>query len=210
MEKVKTRTVRSPRSETALLRLIPRRRIRRSLVPYLAFLFGLLPFVAIFSPAQVHPTEYQVKAAYLYNFGKFVRWQADHPERSETLGICILGKDPFGKVLDATVAGESINGRKISVYRLLTMQESSPCGILFVSGSEEGRLGPILEAAQKSEILTVSDMPEFTERGGTIGLVMQGEKIRFEVNREAAEKSHLILGSELLKVASKVIGQVSP
>jgi len=160
--------------------------------------------LSAFSPAQVHPTESQVKAAYLYNFGKFVRWQADRAAAT-SLEICILGKDPFGAVLDSTIAGESIDGRKIVVSRLAKAQDASHCNILFVSLSEENRIGAVLSAVERLGVLTVSDIPHFAERGGMIEFVAREGKIRFEVNRAAAERAHVTLSSELLKVAVKVI-----
>jgi YfiR/HmsC-like len=169
-------------------------------------LFLILFVPGISSSAQpMHPTEPQVKAAYLYNFGKFVRWESAGVGNSDSLGICILGKDPFGSVLDSTVAGESIEGKKITVKRLAKIQEANQCSILFIGSSEESRLAPILSAAQRSGMLTVSDIPHFAEDGGIIGFITQQGKIRFEVNREAAEQSHVVLSSELLKVAGKVI-----
>jgi hypothetical protein len=87
------------------------------------------------------------------------------------------------------------------------MQQVKSCRILFVSSSEEERLSTILEAAQRLSLLTVSTMKHFARRGGDIGLVSQNDRIRFEVNRAAVAKSHLLLSSELLKVAVKVIGE---
>jgi hypothetical protein len=167
----------------------------------LAFFFCL---VSIRAQAQ-RPTESQVKAAYLYNFGKFVKWQLDQSANSDSMQICVLGKDPFGPVLDATVAGENIDGKKIVIRRLATMQESPQCRILFISSSEEHRLRAIIAATQRLGELTVSDIPHFAEQGGVIEFVTQGDKVRFEVNRAAAEQSHLALSSQLLKVAVKVI-----
>jgi hypothetical protein len=184
-----------------------RRRRRGLLIPF----FLLLPlFTAVFLTAQQHPTESQVKAAYLYNFGKFVTWQPDQAGNSGSLDICLIGKDPFGPVLDATVAGESIDGRKITVTRIAKVQDAPQCRILFVGLSEVGRLGSILAAAQRFGMLTVSDIPNFTEQGGIIEFVSQQDRIRFEVNRAAAEQSHLVLSSQLLKVASKVIDKKLP
>lgn len=177
---------------------------------------ALLFFIVIFladppSVAQsVHPTESQVKAAYLYNFGKFVRWQADRVPNSGLLEICILGKDPFGAVLDSTIAGESIDGRNITVKRITKVQEAASCSVLFISVSEAGKLPPILAAAQRFNALTVGDLPHFVDQGGMIGFVMQEGRIRFEVNRTAAEESHLLLSSELLKIATKVIDKSVP
>ena len=144
----------------------------------------------------------QVEAAYLFNFGKFITWP--HAD-ADKFRICVLGKDPFGGVLDSTVAGERIGGRQIAVLRITHVQQAAPCSILFVSSSEEDNLRPILEAANRLHILTVSDVKRFAQRGGVIGLSVQEERVRFEVNRKAAEKSHLQLSSELLKVAFKVI-----
>ena len=119
--------------------------------------------------------------------------------------ICVLGKDPFGTVLDVTVSGESIGGKKITIKKLANVQEATTCSVLFISSSEGSRLTPILEAAQRLRVLTVSDIPHFAERGGIIGFVTTQDKVRFEVNRLAAQQSQLSLSSELLKVAIRVI-----
>jgi len=159
--------------------------------------------------AQLHPTDVQVKAAYLYNFGKFVRWQPDRPANA-SFDICVLGKDPFGNVLDSTVKGESIDAHQINVKRLQNMDEASHCNILFVAPSEQNRLSAILPAATRLNILTVSDMPGFAERGGVIELVNKEDRIRFEVNLTAAKESHLVLSSELLKIAVRVLQKNTP
>lgn len=166
-----------------------------------AFAFLLFSFGA----AAQQATESQVKAAYLYNFGKFVRWQPDPAASSDSMQICVLGKDPFGPILDATIAGETIDSKKIIVRRITTVQEAPQCRILFVSASEEHRMRPIIAAAQRYGELTVSDIPHFAEQGGIIEFVTQDGKIRFEVNRGAALQSHVELSSQLLKVATKVI-----
>jgi hypothetical protein len=171
-------------------------------------LFAIL-LLHVIDPAyaqQTHSAEAQVKAAYLYNFGKFVTWpEGSAQKEAHSFGICVLGKDPFGATLDSTVAGESINGKKITVTRPAKIQDASECNVLFISASEEGHLASILAAAQRFGALTVSDMPHFAERGGTVGFVTSQGRIRFEVNLRAAEQSRLTLGSELLKVASSVI-----
>lgn len=165
----------------------------------------LLLFSPALAQAQQHPTEAQVKAAYLYNFGKFVRWQGDSPPKHDSFDICVLGKDPFGAVLDSTVEGETIDGKRVTASRLAGVQDVAHCSVLFLASSEESRLNLILATARRSNVLTVSDLPHFSDRGGIIGLVMQGDRIRFRVNRRAAEDSHLVLSSELLKVAVEVI-----
>ena len=147
-----------------------------------------------------------MKSAYLYNFGKFITWPPDPAKSPDAFEICVLGKDPFGPILDETVKGEKINGRKIEIRRILRVSEASGCNILFISSSEENHLPGIVAETPRMHLLTVSDIPRFAERGGTIGLVSQEDRIRFEVNRKRAEESHLGLSSELLKVAVKVIG----
>jgi hypothetical protein len=161
----------------------------------------------VFSWAQgSKPSDSQVEAAYLYNFGKFVTWPSDRVAASEAFNICVLGKDPFGPILDETVNGEQIDGKKVGILRISRLQEFGSCNILFVSSSEEKRLRTIIVEAERMHVLTVSDMPHFAERGGTIGLVNHNDRIRFEVNRTGAEGCHLRLSSELLKVAIRVIG----
>ncbi len=171
-----------------------------------AIALGVLVLLSASSSAQnTHPTGPQVEAAYLYNFGKFVTWPSDRAATSDVLEICVLGRDPFGEVLDSTVMGESINHKKVSVQRLASMQSAFSCSILYVSSSEENHLAPIVADAQRMGLLTVSDIKHFAERGGVIGLVTQDGRIRFEVNLNAAGKTHLLLSSELLKVATRVI-----
>jgi hypothetical protein len=213
VEKVNTESAGASQSRVSAIR----RRLLRKCAPgsrlleyVLALTASLLVLIAYPQAQEAHPTESQVEAAYLYNFGKFVRWPTDRSAALDSFAICILGKDPFGAVLDATVAGESIDGKKITVSRLSSIQEAIRCSVLFVDPSEQGRLGAILASAQRLSVLTVSDIPHFAERGGVIGLVAQQGKIRFEVNRGSAEDSHLILSSELLKVATKVIEKRTP
>ena len=187
----------APRAPSSALAKLPRCRL---------ICRTLLIFSASLSWAQgPRPTVPQVEAAYLYNFGKFVTWPPDRTTDADQFRICVLGKDPFGSVLDSTVAGELIGGRQIAVRRITHVQQAAPCNILFVSASEEDNLAPVLDEANRMHILTVSDLKRFAQRGGVIGLSVQAERVRFEVNRKAAERSHLQLSSELLKVAFKVI-----
>jgi hypothetical protein len=174
----------------------------------IAFFLAFIPAIAAAQAGR--PTESQVKAAYLYNFGKFVTWQPAEAAHANSLDICVLGSDPFGSVLDTTVSGEKIDGKQIAVKRLATVDEAGKCSILYISPSEDPRLRPILVIARRYGLLTVSDIPHFAERGGAIGFVTQQNRIRFEINRDAAEGSGLQLSSELLKVATRVIGKANP
>ena len=180
-------------------------------LPGWRFYFALL--LAIFSlPNSLHleaqqsrPTESQVKAAYLFNFGKFVRWRTPPDNRSDSLEICVLGKNSFGTVLDATVKGETIDGKPVIARNVSSLREAEGCHILFVSLSEESRLSTVLAEAKRLPALTVSDIPHFAERGGMIGLVNHDDRIRFEVNVVPMEDVGLTVSSELLKVALRVI-----
>lgn len=172
--------------------------------------FRLLPVAiasALLSPICLHaqrsnPTEYEVKAAYIFDFGKFVAWPAGTAAGDFT--ICVLGDDPFGAAFDATIAGESMNGKKVVVNRIAKPQEAATCRILFISRSEERRLKEILATLDKTSVLTVSDISQFTRRGGMIEFVAEANRVRFEVNVTSAERAGLILSSQLLKVAVNV------
>jgi YfiR/HmsC-like len=153
---------------------------------------------------QPKPGEYDVKAVYLYSFGKFVRWPAETMAKSGSFPICVLGHDPFGPALDTALAGSAVDGKGAEARRISKPQEALDCRILFVSSSETSRLKDIFAALDKTNILTVSDIPQFSKLGGMIQFVLDGNKIRFEVNLTAAENAGLTLSSELLKVATAV------
>ncbi|MGH9687486.1 MAG: YfiR family protein [Candidatus Acidiferrales bacterium] len=167
-------------------------------------LLAALLFAPSLSGQQVKTTEYQVKAAYLYNFGLFVTWPAAGKSSPEPFGICVLGKDPFGPILDSTFAGEMLNGRAIAVRRFADARGAHSCGILFISRSEAKKLNTILSALGNAAILTVSDIPGFSQHGGMIEFVRDGDNVRFEVNLTAADAAGLTLSSDLLKVATAV------
>jgi hypothetical protein len=149
-----------------------------------------------------HAEESQVKAAFLYNFGKFVKWP--NGEIPQSFTICVLGKDPFGPELDSIVSGELVDGKPVAVRRIGGIQDAVGCRILFISTSEQNRLGLILSAVSKMPVLTVSDIPDFIERGGIIQFVLVNGRVRFDVNLGSAEYSGLGMSSELLKVAQRV------
>ena len=154
---------------------------------------------------SLKPTDYDVKAAYLYNFGRFVEWPAKVPvDRSGPFAVCVLGQDPFGPSLDATLAGETIDGKAIVAKRISGTEESGDCQILFLHLADDSRFGKIIAELDKKPILTVSDMPQFIKRGGMIQFVPEEQKVRFEVNLTATQHAGLKLSSELLKVATAV------
>ena len=171
----------------------------------------LAAFVALFACAAcrlagaAERPEHEVKAAFLYNFGKYVRWPKTPARQDNTFVIAILGNDPFGSALDDIVSGNRIEDRRIEVKRVSTPKELGPCDVLYISESEAAHLERILAALPKAPILTVSDIPRFVERGGMIGLVMANRRVRFEVNLQATEEAGLDVGSQLLRLARAVI-----
>lgn len=154
---------------------------------------------------QSPPTEYQVKAAYLYNFGKFVDWSATSvAAKGDGFQICVLGQDPFGPALDVALARQSIDGKGVMARRISKPQDAVSCRILFISSSEDHQLKGIFTVLDGAGVLTVSDIPQFSQRGGMIGFTLDGNRVRFEVNLATAEAAGLTLSSELLKVAVAV------
>lgn len=176
--------------------------MRRLAVLLLAALGVLLPPAALAQPgAGRSPSEYEVKAAYLLNFIRFTRWTraADGP-----FTLCVLGADPFGPALDATVTNERVGGRAVTVRRLSAQDDPASCHLLYVSPSEEPRLVATLARLQGQDVLTVSDMPGFVPRNGMIQLVTEGGRVRFDANLGAADAAGLMLSSDLLRVARNV------
>jgi hypothetical protein len=177
----------------------------------LVLLAGLFPASSCLHGQQAKPTEYDVKAAYLYNFVKFIDWPAKiASDQDSSFTICILGQDSFGPALDAALANHTIDGKGLVAKRISKSQEALNCRVLFISSSEQNHLKDILATLDKASLLTVSDAPDFAERGGMIQFVMDGNKVRFEVNVTNAQRAGLVLRSELLKVAITVIGNPQP
>jgi hypothetical protein len=181
-------------------------RARCHFLRFLAVVTALALFAAIGSLAQqAKPGEYQVKAAYLYNFARYVKWPAGTaPGNGDSFPVCVLGRDPFGPILDATLAGETLEGKPVLIRRILKPQDATDCRILFVSSTEEHHLKEILAAIDQVGVLTVSDIAGFSRRGGMIQFVVEGDRVRFEINLASAENARLVLSSELLKVAAAV------
>ena len=164
-------------------------------------------FVAALSlPAQTL-SEYDVEAAYLYNFGKFVRWPADRANKTSTFDICILGEDPFGGTLERLIANDKIDGKPIRKRVVDRPTDSAGCAIVYISDSEAGNLRRTVSALSSRGELLVSGLPSFLSEGGMIQFVVDGNRVRFEVNLDPATRSHLILSSQLLKVAVRVAGK---
>jgi hypothetical protein len=154
---------------------------------------------------QAKPSEYAVKAAYLLNFGKFMRVPSSAESSVNSFNICVVGEDPFGRSLDQITTNEQIDGRPVRVLRL---DEADPrqCAIAFIGGSDERRIGQNIAALKDSDTLTVSDAPDFLKHGGMIQLLLVSNHVRFSVNLDAVRRTHLTLSSDLLRVAVSVSG----
>jgi YfiR/HmsC-like len=148
------------------------------------------------------PTEYEVQAAYLSNFGRFVEWPARTGAiERDPFYVCVLGQDPFGSLLDAALKGEAIGGAPMAARRVTSAADAASCRIVFVNSTKDSELKGILAILRNFKALTVSDTFDFTRQGGMIQFVLEGNRVRFEINLAAAQRAGLTLSSQLLKVA---------
>lgn len=143
--------------------------------------------------------EMQVKAVYLYNFALFTEWPGDNADSTWVIGI--LGDDPFGPFLDAVVSEGSSGNQSIHVMRYASLEEIDDCHILFVCRDMTDKVEEILDWVFGRDILTISDMPHFTAKGGMVELFTEGGHVRFKVNRRACRAAGLTLSSRLLSLA---------
>ncbi|MGA8810893.1 MAG: YfiR family protein [Thermoanaerobaculia bacterium] len=150
--------------------------------------------------------EYQVKAAFIYKFATYIRWPAG-VDATTPFVIGILGKDPFGPALNDVVRSENVQGRAILVKTIGRVEDALHCDLVFVSTSERGNLQQILSVLRRAPILTVSDLDQFAEQGGMIGLVTtEDNHIRFNINKAVLEQQGLRASSQLLHLAH-IVGE---
>jgi YfiR/HmsC-like len=164
-------------------------------------------FAATASWALAAPSEYQVKAVFLFNFTHFVDWPPDAFPRPDTpFVIGVLGEDPFGSQLDDVVRGERVNQRPLVIERYRSLADIRNCNILFIGSSEIGHLEQILAALKGRSILTVSDADAVGQRGVMIRLVTENNRIRLRIDVSAAKAGNLTISSKLLRPAEIVGG----
>jgi hypothetical protein len=174
------------------------------------FIFALilaLPLAGHGQAADSQPTEYQLKAAYLYHFAQFVDWPpAAFPQPNSPLIIGVLGDNPFGNDLPHTVEGKVLNNHPLIVQEYHSLAEmTNSCHILFISSSEKKHLPEIFAALKGTSVLTVSEkIDHFIEDGGMINFVLEKDRIRFQINETTVEKAGLKMSFKLLSLASKV------
>lgn len=177
---------------------------RRRQVGVWRSVFALISIALVWpAAAQEAPLEYDVKAAFLLNFTKFIDWPASAFASGAPFRICITGEDPFGVSLAKIVEGEQVSSRPIAVEKM-GREQLTHCQIVFFGRSEKNvaeaisRLGP--------GVLTVGESPDFLRAGGVIRFVVENNHVRFDVNQTTARKAGLEISSRLLKVARNVEG----
>lgn len=164
-------------------------------------------------PGQADPAatrEYQIKAAFLYNFARFVEWPDEaFTDSGASLVLCVLGQDPFGEALES-VQGKDITGRMLEIRRFAALQDLGPCHILFIGSSEQERLAEVFESVENFSVLTVGDVDRFARMGGVINFIIRANKIRFLINLRAGERAGLAISSQLLNLAEIVDTDTRP
>ena len=177
--------------------------------PWLA---ALLPLVALVLPPSpivradsIHAGEYEVKAAFLLNFARFAEWPpAAFPTPDAPIVFGVLGDDPFGPVLDATVQGKRVGGRSIVVRRLRRPEDAGGCHLVFIAASERAHMGPLLRRVSRPGVLTVGETDRFAEQGGVIQLTTEGDRGRLTINTQAAARAEVRLSAKILSMARLV------
>ena len=164
-------------------------------------LLGSLASEAVAGTTHEEPTEYQVKAAFLFNFVRFVEWPPPGNGVNDPLVIGIFGKNPFGDALDQLVSGKSVNGRPLIVRRISDASGLRSCNLVFFPASDARRFGEVAATLANLTVLTVGESDGFATRGGMINFVVKGGRVLFEANPAAAARSHLKISSKVLQLA---------
>ncbi len=177
---------------------------RKTVNIYISALFFLTSIVTSVKAEDDLVGEYLIKAAFLYNFAKFVEWPEDaFASSSSPIKLCILGDDPFGAAIKS-IHGKTIRGRDLVINFISKAKDLEQCHILFVSASEKDKLAQVINQIKDTNILTVGDMAYFSHHGGMIRLFKAGAKIKFEINIDAARTADLKISSKLLNLAKIV------
>jgi hypothetical protein len=147
--------------------------------------------------------EYELKADFLFNFAHFVEWPSDtFADTNAPIVIGVLGDDPFGSILDKIAEGETIQNRKLVIKRSRQVKDLKDCQVLFIGKSERNRLRKIFASLDEASILTVGETAGFAQLGGVTRFFLQGNRLRFEVNLEAARHNGLKISAQLLDLGT--------
>ena len=150
------------------------------------------------------PTEYQIKAAFLFNFAKFVEWPPGaFVKKTDPIVIGVLGDNPFRDDLVRTIREKTVDARPLEVKEFRWPAQVTNCHILFISSSEKKRLPEILQSLKGASVLTVGETDHFTDSGGMINFFVEGSKMRFQINKDAATSAGLKISSKLMSLASR-------
>lgn len=174
---------------------------RRAAAACLVAWIAILPGAA--HPADPALSEDELKAAYLFNFAKFVEWPAQ--AAGTPLRICVFGRDTLSTSL-AALDGKEARGRTVRVVPSVTLDQAGTCDLLFVARSEERRLRTVLQQVAGRPVVTVSDIDRFAAEGGAVEFVSSSGKLRFDINLDAFRQTGLKVSSQLLGVARTVLG----
>ena len=146
--------------------------------------------------------EYKVKAACMFNFARFVEWpKSSFAKDDSPIVFAVVGEDPFGKILDATLKGKTIGGRKTVIERYRDVWEIKSPHILYVSESQQKALPGIFRKLDHKHTLTVSDIDDFAQLGGVAHFYLKSGRVAFEINLDKADELKLVISSQLLKLA---------
>ena len=149
--------------------------------------------------------EYQLKAAFLYNFTKFVEWPAaSFPSSDAPIVIGVLGRNPFGPELESVIKDRKVNGRGLVIRMIEKASDAKLVQLLFVPSTEDGRLDDLAKELSQANVLTVGESAAFAKGGGMINFILEGDKVRFEINPGSAEKAGLKISAQLQKLAKNI------
>lgn len=167
----------------------------------LVSLAGVIPA----RPQEAPSVEYQLKAAFLFNFAKFVAWPPDAFLSDKTpITLCVFRNDPFGGTLDEVIRGKTINNRELLARRVNGLSDLKACHLVFVSQKEEKQLPEILNSLKGASALVVGESEDFAESGGAVQFFLENNKLRFAVNVDAIQRARLQASSKLLALAKIV------
>jgi hypothetical protein len=149
--------------------------------------------------------EYQVKAAFLYNFAKFIDWPPNaFSDPKQPLAVCIYGHDPFGRSLEDALLGKFIGDRPVILGRATQFQDLAGCQVVFVSASEREPAADLANRLKGHAVLLVGESEGFAVSGGSIQFTIEDSRVRFVINPDAADRAGLKISSKLLALAKIV------
>jgi hypothetical protein len=167
-------------------------------------------FAAVVPVSSQTASSDEVKAAFLYNFTKFVGWSAAAAAGREPMTVGVIGNDAVADALKDIVRGKLVDGRQLAARRVTAKDDLSTLHVLFIGTSEESRIGEVFKQLGTAGVLTVSDVPGFCARGGMIEFLLADDRVRFDINLVSAEQSGLTLNSKLLALAKSIVSTKEP